>query len=57
MVRNGKRRIVGVENVMDEDDYDKFDEVPPVAMEASLTNESTYLCFDYIEGLVFEGDR
>ena len=29
MVLPGKRRVVGVENVVDEEEYNQFDEVPP----------------------------
>ena len=29
VVLPGKRRVVGVENVMDEEEYNQFDEVPP----------------------------
>ena len=29
VVLPGKRRVVGVENVVDEEEYNQFDEVPP----------------------------
>jgi len=32
IVVQGKRRIVGVEDVVDEDDYDKFDDTPPLSI-------------------------
>ncbi|GJY31184.1 uncharacterized protein Tco_0414679 [Tanacetum coccineum] len=35
IVLHGKRRIVGVENVVDEDEYNQFDELPPFSIGAS----------------------
>ncbi|GKF50787.1 hypothetical protein Tco_0147254, partial [Tanacetum coccineum] len=54
IVLHGKRRIVGVENVVDEDEYDKFDELPPFSIGASSSNDviddTTYLRSDHDEG-------
>ncbi|GKD50571.1 transposon protein, partial [Tanacetum coccineum] len=53
IVLHGKRRIVGVENVVDEDEYDKFDELPPFSIGASSSNDviddTTYLRSDHDE--------
>ncbi|GKA27523.1 ribonuclease H-like domain-containing protein [Tanacetum coccineum] len=54
IVLQGKRRIVGVENVVDEDEYDQFDELPPFSIGASSSNDviddTTYLRSDHDEG-------
>ncbi|GJU85087.1 uncharacterized protein Tco_1292633 [Tanacetum coccineum] len=56
IVLHGKRRIVGVENVVDEDEYDKFDELPPFSIGASSSNDviddTTYLRSDHDEGIL-----
>jgi len=56
VVLPGKRRIVGIENIVDEEEYDHFDEIPPfstgitfVPIEDNL--EITYLRSDHEEGL------
>ena len=36
VVLPGKRRVVGVENIVDEEEYNQFDEVPPFGCAASL---------------------
>lgn len=32
IVLHGKRRIIGVDNVVDEEEYDQFDELPPFSV-------------------------
>ncbi|KAJ9536255.1 hypothetical protein OSB04_un000555 [Centaurea solstitialis] len=55
IVLHGKRHILGVENVTDEDEYDQFDELPPFSVGVPPTNmpidETTYLRTDHAEGL------
>jgi hypothetical protein len=34
-----KKRIVGVENVVDEDEYNQFDELPPIGVHVSTDDE------------------
>ncbi|GJS77077.1 uncharacterized protein Tco_0726958 [Tanacetum coccineum] len=55
IVLQGKRRIVGVENVVDEDEYDEFDELPPFSIGASSSNDviddTTYLRSDHDEDM------
>jgi hypothetical protein len=58
----GKRRIVGVENAVDEDEYNQFDEVPPLGaciIPKILPSEKTpYLRTDHKEGVnVAKGRR
>ncbi|GJS07718.1 hypothetical protein Tco_0364514 [Tanacetum coccineum] len=51
IVLHGKRRIPGVENVVDEDEYDQFDELPPFTNDVPTldddTMEITYLRSDH----------
>ena len=51
VVLPGKRRVVGVENVVDEEEYNQFDEVPPFGscnLPVILESETTpYLRSDY----------
>ncbi|KAJ9545766.1 hypothetical protein OSB04_025473 [Centaurea solstitialis] len=53
IVLHGKRHILGVENVMDEDEYDQFDELPPFSIGVPSTNvphdETNYLRTDHAE--------
>ncbi|GJV43496.1 transposon protein, CACTA, En/Spm sub-class [Tanacetum coccineum] len=55
IVLQGKRRIVGVENVVDEDEYDEFDELPPFSIGDSSSNDviddTTYLRSDHDEDM------
>nr|GEW14714.1 putative reverse transcriptase domain-containing protein [Tanacetum cinerariifolium] len=47
-----KRHILGVDNVVDKDEYDQFDELPPFSEGISpIDGETTYLRFDHDEGL------
>jgi hypothetical protein len=48
MVIPGKRRIVGVENAVDEEEFDQFDEIPPfvtsmIKLRIPSANETPYL--------------
>jgi len=50
----GKRRIVGVENAVDEEEFDQFDEIPPFAASMikpriPFANETPYLRNDHQE--------
>ncbi|XP_078161105.1 uncharacterized protein LOC144557158 [Carex rostrata] len=55
----GKRRIVGIENVIDEEEYDQFDEIPPfcadvqaeIATTTEEQDEANYMRCDHSEGL------
>ena len=52
----GKRRIVGVGNIVDEQEYDNVDEIPPFSVgiepfQTDMDNEDdTYLRSDHQEG-------
>ncbi|XP_071739472.1 uncharacterized protein [Rutidosis leptorrhynchoides] len=56
VVQYGKQRIVGVENVVDEDEYDQFDELPPFSVgvqplnEVVVGNNTIYFREDHQEG-------
>ena len=55
MVLQGKRRIIGVENVVDEEDYNQFDALPPFGEDIDLgfmkdTDEPPYVHHDYNKG-------
>ena len=56
---HGKRKIVGVDNVVDEDEYKIFEEAPPIAQSIRDTvddepNEACYIHHDHHEGEEFE---
>ena len=56
---HGKRKIVGVDNVVDEDKYRIFEEAPPIAQSIRDTvdnepNEPCYILDDHHEGQEFE---
>jgi uncharacterized protein DUF4216 len=58
---HGKRKIVGVDNVVDEDEYKIFEEAPPIAQSIRDTvddepNEPCYIRDDHDEGLEFEAE-
>jgi hypothetical protein len=40
VVIHGKMRIVGVENVVSEDEYNQFDELPPIGVRISVDDEA-----------------
>jgi hypothetical protein len=49
-----KRRIVGVENAIDEEEFDQFDDIPPFVTSMikpgiPLATEAPYLCNDLHE--------
>ncbi|XP_071714148.1 uncharacterized protein [Rutidosis leptorrhynchoides] len=56
VVQYGKRRIVGVKNVVDEDEYDQFDELQPFSVgvqplnEVVVGNNTIYVRGDHEEG-------
>ncbi|GJU84076.1 hypothetical protein Tco_1291622 [Tanacetum coccineum] len=58
IVLHGKRSILGVENVVDEDEYDQLDELPPFCDGVPPVDddivETTYLRSDHNEGLWVE---
>ena len=60
VLMHGKRRIVGVEGVVDEDEYNQFDELPPIGVrvsaddEVSIPSEICYLREDHCEIQVHE---
>nr|GFA11055.1 ulp1 protease family, C-terminal catalytic domain-containing protein [Tanacetum cinerariifolium] len=48
----GKRHILGVDNVVDEEEYDQFDELPPFSAGIPpIDGDTTYLRSDHDEGL------
>jgi hypothetical protein len=54
MIIPGKRRIVRVENAVDEEEFDQFDEIPPfttsmIKPRIPSTNKAPYLCNDHHE--------
>ncbi|KAL4573292.1 hypothetical protein LXL04_020092 [Taraxacum kok-saghyz] len=55
IVMHSKRRILGVDNVVDEEEYDQFDELPPFSLGILSSNDdvddTTYLRSDHNEGL------
>ena len=59
MVLQGKRRIVGVENVVDEEDYNQFDALPPFGEDLNLgpmedTDKPPYVRRDHNEGRIIK---
>ncbi|XP_074300846.1 uncharacterized protein LOC141632175 [Silene latifolia] len=57
VVRYGKRRILGVDGVVDEQEYDQLDELPPISvMRRSVQDlrDESYLRQDHDEGLWFD---
>ncbi|KAI3706869.1 hypothetical protein L6452_24902 [Arctium lappa] len=61
IVLHGKRNIVGVENVVDEEEYDQFDELPPFSIGIPSSNvginDTTYLRSDHNEGFWVDETR
>jgi hypothetical protein len=54
MIIPGKRRIVRVENAVDEEEFYQFDEIPPfvnsmIKPRIPLANEAPYFCNDHYE--------
>ncbi|KAL4585211.1 hypothetical protein LXL04_009827 [Taraxacum kok-saghyz] len=58
IVLHGKRRILGVENVVDEEEYDQFDDLPPFSIGIPSVNVdinvAAYLRSDHNEGSYVE---
>ena len=57
MTLQGKRKIVGVENVVSEEDYNHFDDLPPFGEDVDISlleddQEATYLCHDHDEAII-----
>ena len=57
MVLQGKRKIVGVENVVDEEDYNQFNNLPPFGENVELGimedgDEATYVRQNHKEGRI-----
>ena len=57
MILQGKRSIVGVENVVDEEDYNQFDELPPFGANVDLNLmedgvHSAYVRHNHTEGRI-----
>jgi hypothetical protein len=55
VVLSGKRRIIGIDNVEDEEAYDHFDEIPPfstgmASLPAAEVNETGHMRIDHNEG-------
>ncbi|XP_076888439.1 uncharacterized protein LOC143538874 [Bidens hawaiensis] len=59
IVLQGKRRILGVDHVVDEEEYDQFDELPPFSVHIQPLNDSatygtTYLWPDPGDGIYID---
>ena len=59
IVLPGKRKIMGVENVVDEEDYDQFDCTPPFSVEEDTTillnnDDAPYMRRDHDEGIIIK---
>jgi hypothetical protein len=57
IVLQGKRKIVGVENVVDEEEYNQFDALPLFGEDITIptiddTEEPTYICRDHNETII-----
>ncbi|KAL8248991.1 hypothetical protein R6Q59_005859 [Mikania micrantha] len=61
IVLQGKRRILGVDNVINEDEYDQFDDLPPFSVGiqpmSDITEGNTYLRSDHNEGIYVDKPR
>ncbi|KAK9049104.1 hypothetical protein SSX86_031930 [Deinandra increscens subsp. villosa] len=61
IVLQGKRRIIGVDNVADEEEYDQFDDLPPFSVGIQPVNDETndiaYLRSDHEEGIYVDKPR
>ena len=58
VVQFGKRRILGIDDVVDEDEYDQYDELPPFSTGAPLDSvvldRTTYIRSDHDEGMIVD---
>jgi hypothetical protein len=57
IVLQGKRKNIGVEDVVDEEEYNQFDALPPLGEDITIptiddTEESTYTCPDHDEATI-----
>jgi hypothetical protein len=57
IVLHGKRKIVGVEDVVDEEEYNQFDALPPFGEDITIpaiddTEEPTYIRHDHDEAII-----
>jgi hypothetical protein len=57
IVLQGKRKIVGVEVVVDEEEYNQFDALPPFGEDITIPTiddmaEPTYICRDHDEAII-----
>jgi hypothetical protein len=57
IVLQGKRKIVGVEDVVDEEEYNQFDALPPFGKDITIpaiddTEEPTYIHRDHDEAII-----
>jgi hypothetical protein len=61
IVLQGKRRILGVDNVVNEEEYDQFDDLPPFSLGVNPVNDeiigTTYLRSDHNEGIYVDPPR
>jgi hypothetical protein len=57
IVLQGKRKIVGVEDVVEEEEYNQFDALPPFGEDITIPTienmeEPTYICCDHNEAII-----
>ncbi|XP_074305807.1 uncharacterized protein LOC141641029 [Silene latifolia] len=60
VVRYGKRRILGVDGVVDEEEYDQLDEPSPISTNCQneqVIRDETYLREDHDEGIWFDNPK
>jgi hypothetical protein len=57
IIVQGKRKIVGVEDIVNEEKYNQFDALPPFGEDITIptidhTEEPTYICRDHDEAII-----
>jgi hypothetical protein len=57
IILQGKRKIIAVEDVVDEEGYNQFDALPPFSEDITIptigdTEEPTYICHDHNEAII-----
>jgi hypothetical protein len=57
IILQGKRKIIGVKDVVDEEEYNQFDALPPFGEDITIptiydTEEPTYICRDHDEAII-----
>ncbi|KAL9232880.1 hypothetical protein vseg_007943 [Gypsophila vaccaria] len=60
VVRYGKRRILGIDGAIDEEEYDQFDEPFPISInfqDLQMLGDEVYLREDYNEGIWFDNSK